>query len=176
MAVGLLALAGTSALSLTACTVPLAGSTGISVDFDGNPVLVFALCEAHIDGATIYRDRTKADPVGDDSSVSAGSWESTSPITPVKAQRVELNTFVPSRSWTPIESREDLRPGVRYSAYGWTHDNSWSAGNVAFTVENIARLRPGQVFFQRYDEKHDNFVDAVQTYAQFRADACDDAS
>lgn len=175
-AIGLLALAATSTLSLTACTPPTAGSTGVTVDREGHLVLVLALCEAHLDGATIYRDRTKTDPVADDPTISAGSWEMTAPNTVLRSTHVELDTVAPSQGWTPREPLEGLRPGVHYTAYGWTRDNSWSSGDVEFTIEQLARLRPGQVLFQRYDEQRDSFVDAVDTSARFRADACDEVS
>ena len=69
-----------SATAVSGCeTVAPNGSTGISVDAQGRPVIVFAVCNDHIDGATLYRDRTKADPKGQDSSVSIGDWYANPP-------------------------------------------------------------------------------------------------
>nr|WP_236071736.1 hypothetical protein [Streptomyces polyasparticus] len=45
---------------LAACTVPVAGSSGISVTEHGQPLGVLAVCHDHIDGATLYTDREEA--------------------------------------------------------------------------------------------------------------------
>jgi hypothetical protein len=32
-----------------------------------------------------------------------------------------------------------------YTLYRWAHDNSWSALEVTFTLEEVSQLKPGQV-------------------------------
>lgn len=159
--------------TLAGCeTVASAGSTGISVDAQARPVIVFALCHDRIDGATIFRDRTKADPKGKDPSVSVASWEAVSPVTPTTAMQASLNTTAPSESWSRVGLSEDLRPGVVYHAYGWTHDNAWFTAHVEFTLERLSRLKPGQVLTQTYVPAQGQDVDTVQSYEPFRAETC----
>lgn len=135
-------------------------------------MIVFAVCNDHIDGATIYRDRTKADPTGEDTTVSVASWDAVSPVTPTTAMHAMLNSVAPSRSWSRTGSSEPLRPGVVYQAYGWTRDNTWFTGHVEFTLERLSRLTPGQVLTQTYIPSKDQDVDTVQSYEQFSAEAC----
>jgi hypothetical protein len=168
---GLLALG--SVATLTGCeTVAGAGSTGISVDDQGRPVVVFALCNDHIDGATIYRDRTEADRTGDDSTVSVADWEATSPVTPANAMQAGLNTVKPSELWRRVGPVEALRPGLRYVAYGWTRDNTWFTGHVEFTLERLSKLKAGQVLTQTYVQGKNRYDDTVQPYSQFATEAC----
>ena len=166
-------LASAAMTTLAGCeTVAGAGSTGISVDARARPVIVFALCNDHIDGATIYRDRTKADPSGDDTSVPVASWDAVSPVTPTTAMHAMLNTVEPSRSWSQVGPSEALRPGVVYTAYGWTRDNRWFTSHVEFTLEGLSKLKAGQVLTQTYVPAKDHDVDTVQSYQQFSAEAC----
>lgn len=161
-----------SAAALSGCeTVAPAGATGISVDAHGRPVIVFALCNDHVDGATIYRDRTNGDPLGQDS-VSVREWDAAAPVTPATATSAELNTAAPSRSWRSVGGEEPLRPGLRYVAYGWTRDNTWYTGHVEFALDHLSALKPGQVLTQTYVEATDDYVDTVQSYVQFASEAC----
>lgn len=166
-------LASVSMTSLTGCeTVVGAGATGISVDARSRPVIVFALCNDHIDGATIFRDRTKADPAGEDATVSVATWDAVSPVTPTTAPDAMLNTAEPSRSWSPVGPSEPWKPSAVYTAYGWTHDNMWYTGHVDFTLKKLSTLKPGQVLTQTYDPDNDRNVDTIQSYDQFRTHAC----
>ncbi|WP_442279816.1 hypothetical protein [Terrabacter sp. 2YAF2] len=159
----------TGALTLAGCeTVAGAGLTGMTVDERGRPVVVFALCNDHIDGATIYRDRTAEDPKGEDSSISVAEWKAASPVTPNTALKSDLNTADPSDSWSRTGPHEAMKSGTAYVAYGWTSDNSWFTGHVEFTLARLSTLKPGQVLSQTYVQTKDNFVDTVQTYAQFQ--------
>jgi hypothetical protein len=159
--------------TLAGCeTVAGAGSTGMTVDEEGHPVIVFAVCHDHIDGATIFRDRTKADPKGEDPSVSVGDWDAASPVTPQTTMQAELSTANPSETWSRVGVLEAMRPDVVYAAYGWTHDNTWFTGHVEFTLARLSKLKPGQVLTQTYIQAKDKDVDTVQSYAQFKAEAC----
>lgn len=40
--------------SLSGCTVPVVGTTGIGVDASGRLVGYLSICEQHIDGVTLY--------------------------------------------------------------------------------------------------------------------------
>jgi hypothetical protein len=159
--------------SLAGCeTVAGAGATGISVDAQARPVIVFALCNDHIDGATIYRARTKADPKGEDATISVASWDAASPVTPTTAMQTPLNTADPSKSWSQVGRSEALKPGVVYTAYGGTRDNTWFTGHVDFTLKKLSNLKPGQVLTQTYDPDNDRAIDTIQPDDQFRAQAC----
>jgi hypothetical protein len=162
--------------SLTGCeTVAAAGSTGISVDAQGHPVVVFALCNDHIDGATIYRDRTPVTPDpenAEDATISVSDWEATSPVTPDTAIHASLNTAAPSKSWRRVGRGEPFRAGIRYVAYGWTHDNTWFTGHAEFTLEHLSELKPGQVLTQRYVEANHRHEDTIQPYPEFAKDTC----
>lgn len=163
-----------SLMTLGGCdSVSAAGATGISVDAQAQPVLVFALCNDHIDGATIFRVRTQADPKEDDASVSVASWDAASPLTPKTATQISLNTIEPSGTWPRSGPSEALRPGVVYTAYGWTRDSAWYTRHVDFTLERLSRLKPGQVLTQTYVPAKNHDVDTVQSDDQFRAIACE---
>ncbi|WP_139142695.1 hypothetical protein [Humibacillus sp. DSM 29435] len=153
-------------------TVAGAGATGISVDAQARPMVVFTLCNDHIDGATIYRDRLTTDPKGEDSSVPVADWNAISPITPGNAMKASLSTAEPSQSWSRVGAVEALRPGVRYVVYGWTRDNTWSTAAVEFTLERLSRLKPGQVLTQTYVQATGKDVDTVQSYRQFESSTC----
>jgi hypothetical protein len=166
-------LAAVSIASLAGCeTVAGAGVTGISVDAQARPVIVFALCNDHIDVATIFRDRTKSDPTGQDATVSVATWEAISPVTPATAADAMLNTVKPSRLWSQVGPSESFRPGVVYTAFGGTRDNTWFTGHVDFTLERLSNLNPGQVLTQTYDPDKDQAVDTIQSNEQFTAKAC----
>ena len=135
-------------------------------------MVVFALCNDHIDGATIYRDRTDASPNDGESSESVADWDAVAPVTPDNAMDASLNIAKPSASWHAVGSAEALRSGTRYVAYGWTRDNSWFTGHVEFTLERLSTLTPGEVFTQTFVEANQRHEDRVEPYSQFAAEAC----
>lgn len=42
--------------------------------------------------------------------------------------------------------------------------------HVSFTIKQLSQLRPGQVLYQRYDEKADDDRDVIVPKAQFAGD------
>ncbi|WP_327312819.1 hypothetical protein [Streptomyces sp. NBC_01235] len=152
-------------LSLTGCTAPGAGITGITVTATGRPVGVLMICHKHIDGATLYADD---DPNGPE----VGDWRRTRPATGLVTW--PLATGGPG--WTvdkPMPTALDR--GRTYILYGWTDDDSWSAADVSFTLTDLAALQPGQVRYFAGDVKGaDDDGYRTGSLAEFRAAACDD--
>ena len=57
--------------------------------------------------------------------------------------------------------------------YGWTRDDSSSTASVNFTLEDLQRLKPGQVlFFGGYDEQRDRDIQRVGSPSDMRNFAC----
>lgn len=127
-------------LLLTGCTPGDAGSTGISVDAQGHPVVVFALCSGHIDAAMIYRGRTPADPSGVDDTVDVADWEARQEITPETGPQRSLRTAMPSEYWRRTERGELILPGVHYTAFGGTRDNTYYTPVTSSSRSNGSRM------------------------------------
>ncbi|WP_051951949.1 hypothetical protein [Actinacidiphila yeochonensis] len=147
--------------SLSGCTVPIDAVAGISVSADGHLLGVMLVCGHHVDGATLSVDSDDARGQTD-----AGSW------TAVHRLSAGLATWPldsPSPGWPATVPPRRLTPGTRYALYGWTEDNSWSAGSVSFTPAGRDRLTPGDV---RYDSASD--TPRTVPMATFEAEGCRD--
>ncbi|MFF6832906.1 hypothetical protein ACFY84_13685 [Streptomyces sp. NPDC012438] len=121
---------------LSGCTVPVAGVAGVTVGKDGSPVGVIAMCEEHVDGATLHTDAE--DPGAQED---AGVWKHDGPITGLTTWPLAS----PGDGWTAEKPFGRLAPGQAYRMYAWTEDDSWSTSGVSFTTEDLAALTPGQV-------------------------------
>ncbi|MFD3455666.1 hypothetical protein ACFWVC_26260 [Streptomyces sp. NPDC058691] len=152
--VGLVGLAVAVCSTLSGCTVPVAGVTGIAVTDDGKPLGVMLVCHDRIDGATLYSDEEEADYLG--------RWIRGKPAKGYTLWRLDTG----GRGWTTDMPVAALEPRRTYSLYGWTRDNSWSTEHVDFTLEQLARLEPGQVRYW----KDDGY--ATVTADVFRSEAC----
>lgn len=154
------------ALATTAgCTVPVDAVAGISVTIDGHLLGVMMVCGHRIDGATLYVD---SDDV--DKTVTVGSWTSDHPI---KAGLATWTLDSPAAGWTTTASLTPLTAKVTYDLYGWTKDNSWSSGNVSFTLADKDRLTPGNVLYDKISDNGDESTIIVPV-AKFKAEACQD--
>lgn len=151
--------------SLTGCTVPEAGSTGITVTEDGQPVGVLMVCHHHIDGATLYTGD------GDDSE-EVGGWSRARPVTGF----VSWPLYTGGENWRvdrPMPAALERRRV--YVLYGGTEDNSWSTTEVSFTRAQLAGLAPDRVRYFAGDVRgadDDGYLTA--SIQDFRADACED--
>ncbi|MFF9623843.1 hypothetical protein [Streptomyces griseosporeus] len=130
---------------------------------DGHLLGVLMVCGHHIDGATLYVDNEDVE-----NQVSVGSWTADHPLTP------GLTTWPldsPAAGWRATQPLAALTADTPYTLYGWTKDNSWSAGDVSFTLADRDRLTPGKV---RYDSVSDNGDETTTTasLADFKANAC----
>ncbi|MFH9827175.1 MULTISPECIES: hypothetical protein [Streptomyces] len=151
--------------SSAACTVPVAGITGVTVTEDGRPVGVLMVCHDHIDGATLYEDGAQ------DGSETVAEWSRTPPAEGL----VTWPLTTGGGGWSvddPMPAA--LEKGRTYSLYGWTSDNSWSTAHVTFTLADLAGLRPGRVRYFAGDDAPGADRDGLRTASveEFRTDAC----
>ncbi|MEI8409649.1 MULTISPECIES: hypothetical protein [unclassified Kribbella] len=121
---------------LAGCGVPAGGLVGVTVDAAGNPVIVVQMCEGHIDGATLYRFSEEPD----DEEV-LGRWEVSSPVSGFS--QFDLDTG--GNGWAVVGELEARDPQQRYTIYGWSNDNSWSAAHLTFSDRELSGLKPGTV-------------------------------
>ncbi|MFJ1731165.1 hypothetical protein [Streptomyces sp. NPDC088254] len=159
-------LAACVALAATsACTVPVDAVAGISVTEDGRLLGVMMVCGHRMDGATLYV--ADGDP---EKSVTVGSWTAERHLTP------DLTTWTlgsPAPGWTATPPLTPLNPKTAYSLYGWTKDNSWSSGDVSFTLADRNRLTPGSVRYLGISQDGDETA-ATVPMPEFGARACRD--
>ncbi len=159
--VGVLALP----LATAGCTVPMGAVTGVGVNAAGGVVGYLQVCDDHIDGATLYSD---SEHESDDKN-KRGSWSAPKPVT--KSATWTLSEPVPWATDLPLA---DLDSDVQYGLYGWTEDNSSSAGPVMFSLEDLASLKPGQVLYGGYGTSGDGDAhNVVVTEADFKHRACE---
>jgi len=80
----------------------------------------------------------------------------------------------PSGTWTATKPLGKLRPRTTYAMYGWTNDNSYAAEAVDFTLEELARMKPGQVRYWAGKTAGDGMtgVYSVTSEDEFRRTAC----
>ncbi|GGX63131.1 hypothetical protein [Streptomyces fructofermentans] len=161
-------LVGASVLTaavLSGCTVPVGGSTGISVTEDGRPVGVVAVCDDRIDGATLYVDSKKK---RDDT---RGTWSRKRPVTGLAMWTLDS----PGKGWSTDEAMAPLEPHRTYHLYGWTRDNSSSTAHVSFTRSQLDNLRPGQVrYFAGEVAGADREGFRTVPLEDFRSEACEE--
>lgn len=148
--------------SLSGCTVPVAGVTGIAVTEDGEPLGVMLVCHDRIDGATLYADAAEDSEEADPDHL--GRWTRGKPAKGFTMWRLDSG----GRGWHTDKPLAALEPRRTYSLYGWTRDNSVSAESVDFTLEQLARLEPGQVRYWNGD--HGGY--ATVALDVFRSQAC----
>jgi hypothetical protein len=124
-----LAVAGCLA-AVSGCTVPTGGVIGVTVDAEGKAVVVVQMCEGHIDGATMHRDDE-----------TFGRWEVSSPVTGFSQFDLETG----GNGWAVADELVGRDSELRYTIYGWSNDNNWSATSVEFSNRDLAEQKPGSV-------------------------------
>jgi hypothetical protein len=151
---------------LAGCTVEPVGKAGIGVDAEGGLIGYIAVCDKHIDGATLYYDEGSAT---DSQEVTAGVWTSDQPVTALAGWSLAGHTS----GWTTTTPLKALEADRTYSLYGWTHHNSGSAVDVSLTPAQLEDLTPGKVYFiDHYDVAQNRDVYAMRSPAEFRKAAC----
>jgi hypothetical protein len=153
----LLTLAGL--LVLGGCTVESGSRVGLSVDAEGRPVAVVAVCKGYLDGLTIYSGH------GSDEHDDA-KWQH---IGRLQADAT-LTLEEPGDDWKVVRPME-LKPRQSYSIYGWTKANRWSAQGPDFNEADLRRLRAGQVWYESNDG---GFQNVFTSAAEFHTIACSD--
>ncbi|AWS46862.1 hypothetical protein [Streptosporangium sp. 'caverna'] len=154
---------------LTGCSVRTGGITGISVDDAGHLTVVLAWCGRGPDVVIVYHD-----PVGPETNPAAVDAEYRPPALGGKGASFRFDA--PSDGWTVVPKPLIPAPGVTYRVYGATHDNSSSTANVGFEAGDVAKLKPGLVLVQRYDEKKQDAVDVVMSLREFEREGQDPAN
>lgn len=143
-------------LGLTACTVPIKGRTGITVDADGNLMAVFAWCgDNPPNGATIYT-----------SGGFNGKTVATYRAPRLSGGLASVRLDAPADGWVAERPMPVLNPSTTYTVYGWTTNNSGSTSSVEFHASDRNRLAPGTVLIQAYNEAHES-ADALVSTADF---------
>ncbi|WP_406317419.1 hypothetical protein OHA77_09165 [Streptosporangium sp. NBC_01639] len=152
-------------MGITGCTPAIGGMTGVSVDAEGHPIIVLAWCDgATPDGVIVYHDEdTSGVPdvgISGESSALPSITSSTKVVDDVRfsapsldGQSASVRLDVPTDGWTVQPRPFVMVPGVEYHAFGGRRDNNFSTAHVSFTVGDIAKLKPGVVLLQQYDEK-----------------------
>jgi hypothetical protein len=154
--------------ALSGCTAPVVGSAGVGVDQEGRPVGFLAVCDEHIDGATLSSEDPGAPSAGD-RSVDAGTWTADTPITSFATW--SLNG--PQAGWTATLALPELHAHRQYSLHGWTHDNSSSTASVTFAQAQLLGLTFGQVLYHSgYDETAELDVYSTASAREFQTSAC----
>lgn len=154
--------------ALSGCTVPVVGLAGVSVDQEGRPVGYLAVCEDHIDGATLYYDEPAA-ASDEHRSVDVGSWVADPEVTGTSI----WSLAEPRSGWRPTLALGRLEPGRSYTLSGWTHDNSSSTGSVTFTEAQLRGMTPGQVrYLSGHDGEAEQDIYTTGSAAEFQASAC----
>lgn len=157
-----------TALLHAGCTVPAAALAGVGVDREGSLVGYIHVCHDRIDGATLYYDTGSTEVTA--STVDAGAWEASTPVFGTAIWSLSE----PGNGWTVLSPLHDLTPKREYTLYGWTNDNTWSAGRVTFTVAELARLKPGQILHWsgRSGGRPERDLNEVSSLADFEVSAC----
>ncbi|HEY0166116.1 MAG TPA: hypothetical protein VGB75_03645 [Jatrophihabitans sp.] len=150
------------ATSLTSgCTVPSYGVAGVGVDADGRIVGHLRLCSHYVDGASLYHDS------GADAQ-DLGSWTPPQRVTDFTSWTLAN----PPDGWKTDPPLARLRPATEYTLYGWTSDDSSSAVGVTFTLEQLAKLRPGQVMHWSGSDSQGEAI-KVESVEEFRLSVCE---
>ncbi|MEV7012153.1 hypothetical protein [Streptosporangium sp. NPDC051022] len=162
-------------MSVTGCSPPIAGSTGVSVDTEGHPIIVLAWCEgAAPEGVHIshYEDASGPWSTMPGPSSAATVMDDVDFIAPsLDGQSASVRLDAPDEGWTVEPKPFVLRPRVLYHAFGHQGrgSNQVNTGGVSFSADSVAKLKPGSVLVQRYDERRSppDWADVVITREEF---------
>lgn len=160
------ALAAVAALlGIAGCGVPAGGVIGLTMDSNGEVVAVVQMCEGHIDGATVYLADTSGAETPNDQIL--GRWE----VTPAATGFSRFGLANGGDGWRPVGALVPRDPDTRYTIYGWSKDNSWSAMHLDFSDRELAALQPGTVLVPPVEAGSE--TNETWPMAKFQAKACD---
>ncbi|MFC4122802.1 hypothetical protein [Nonomuraea zeae] len=95
-------------------------------------------------------------------------------------QSASVRLVAPADGWTVEPEPFALRPGVLYHAFGYQGRGPSQAttNHVSFSATSVAKLKPGSVLVQRYDEKLSppGLADVTITREEFDRQGQDPAS
>ncbi|MEV4166150.1 hypothetical protein [Nonomuraea dietziae] len=157
--------------ALTGCSVPRNGVTGISVDEAGRLTVVLAWCGRAPDLVIVYHDRAPGEKGGtaDRPTVTDAAYDA--PALP--GQRASFRMDAPSDGWTAAPAPLVPDPAITYTVYGTTRDNSYSTRSVSFQADDAAKLTPGSVLVQGYDERTRTHPDVLLPLKEFEQELRD---
>ncbi|GAA3469013.1 hypothetical protein GCM10018965_035660 [Nonomuraea roseola] len=157
--------------ALTGCSVPSNGVTGISVDEAGHLTVVLAWCGRAPDVVIVYHDRAPGEAAGTpgDPTVTDATYEAPA----LHGQRASFRIDAPSDGWTAAPEPLIPNPAITYTVFGGTRDNSNSTMSVSFQADDAAKLTPGSVLVQGYDERRQTHVDVVLPLREFEQEMRD---
>jgi hypothetical protein len=147
-------------LSMTGCTVPDGGATGIGVDAQGDPVIYIQMCKGHIDGATLYH--SDDDPAKEQT---LGQWD----VSPAVDGFTQFSLTAPTNGWRATQQLAPRDPATEYTIYGGSNDNTFASTHLTFTQNSLADLKPGEVRYPDYG--HDRLKTA--SIPDFQKETCD---
>lgn len=134
----------------------IGGQTGVSVDSQGRPVIVIAVCKGEIDSLVLFDDKHPTDRSKQD--VPIGEWISEHPV----KEMAEVPLGSPPEGWTVEKQAGSLREGVGYAAFANDKRRHWEAAQLNFSTETLRSLTPSEVMYQR----------GTVARASFRSAAC----
>ena len=136
-------------------TTEIIGVTGVSVDDEGNPVVLVQLCKGTIDHVEL--SGTREGLADDEPNPTYGGWDAASPAQGL----ISINLGSGTKGWTGrVFSPE---PDRRYIVDGSSTTADVATSQVVFSADDLANLQPGQVV--RGDGE-------VVSAASFSTDAC----
>ncbi|MEU3167300.1 hypothetical protein [Streptosporangium sp. NPDC006930] len=160
-------LMGTLLACLTGCTVAANGYVGISVDESGHLIAVLAWCGPAPDGVKLYHERVtpRRSPTSnpDDAYIDDAVYQAPT----LNGQSASFRLDAPAGDWVITPKPPSLDPAITYNAYGFTNDNTSSLRHVKFELDDAAKIAPGRVLIQEWDEKRQQDIDVVLSLDAF---------
>ncbi|MFC9688043.1 hypothetical protein ACFTSF_05850 [Kribbella sp. NPDC056951] len=152
---------------LTSCGVPGGGVFGMLAD----GTAVVQMCEGHIDGATLYLTDPSVPEGEEPHDEMIGEWVADPSVTGFSQFSLQDG----GNGWTLKGRLKPRDPAKRYTIYGWTYDNSWSAAHLNFSQDELAKLKPGELVSLPTDlpEEDVEVPNRVWTLTEFQAKACE---
>ncbi|MFF1816987.1 hypothetical protein ACFVWG_06810 [Kribbella sp. NPDC058245] len=152
--------------ALTGCGVPAGGVFGMLAD----GTAVVQMCEGQIDGATLYLPDPHVSEGEEPHDETIGKWIAD----PAVSGFSQFSLAKGGNGWTPNGRLKPRDPKKRYSIYGWSYDNKWSAAGIDFSLEELAKLKPGELVSLPTDipEEDVDVPNRVWTLTDFKANAC----
>ncbi|MFK4088299.1 hypothetical protein ACI2LF_29570 [Kribbella sp. NPDC020789] len=156
--------------TLTSCTVPSGGVFGMM----GDGTAVVQMCDGHIDGATLYLPDPNPPELGEPKDEIIGRWTAD----PAVSGFSQFSVTEGGPGWQRNGRLKPRDPAKRYTLYGWSDDNNWSAMGVDFTLDELAKLKPGELVAMSTDdppaeEDAPEPPNRIWTLSEFKAKACE---
>jgi hypothetical protein len=132
-----------SVVALSGCgnlvTTEIVGAVGISVDTEGDPVVVVAVCDGYLDQVAVVQGREGL--AEDETNPVVGTWDAAGQLTGVS----ELDLAAPGSDWqtrTPVS----LETGEHYIVTARQVDADVQASQVDFFGRDLQGMEPGFVY------------------------------